>query len=101
MKESEILSYEEKLTKFKDSSDEVLGILLHYIRDIMIYKDVGKEELIANKDKIEEIKEGASLFSFNRLNNIINLIHETRENLNSNTNVALTYEVMLLRMLES
>lgn len=101
MKESEILNYEEQLTKFKDSWDEVLTSLLSYIRDIMIYKDVEKEELIVNKDKLSEIKEAATLFSFHRLNKIISLVNDTRENLNSNANAAITYDVMLLKMLEA
>jgi DNA polymerase-3 subunit delta' len=101
MKESEVLEYEEDLLKFKDSWDEVLASLLSYIRDIMIYKDVEKDELIVNKDKLAVIKEASALFSFNRLNNIIKLLNDTREFLNSNANTAITYDVMLLKMLEA
>jgi DNA polymerase-3 subunit delta' len=101
MTEGEILTYEEALNKFKDSWDEILSALLSYIRDIMVYKDVGNEQLIINKDKLEQIKEAASLISFLRLNNIVKLLNDTRVNLNSNTNLALTYDVMLLKMLEA
>jgi DNA polymerase-3 subunit delta' len=101
MTEGEILAYEEVLNKFKDSWDEVLSSLLSYVRDIMIYKDIGIDELLINKDKLEQIKEAASLFSFHKLNNIVKLVNDTRENLSSNTNVALTYDVMLLKMLDA
>jgi DNA polymerase III subunit delta' len=101
MKDNDILSYEEQFVKFKDSWEEILWLLLSYIRDILIYKDTGKEELVINKDKFPEIKEAATLFSFNKLYNMINLINDTRENLNSNTNAALAYDVMLLKMLEA
>jgi DNA polymerase-3 subunit delta' len=101
MTEGQILTYEETLNKFKDSWEEILSALLSYIRDIMVYKDVGIEQLIINKDKLEQIKEAASLISFLRLNNIVKLLNDTRENLNSNTNLALTYNVMLLKMLEA
>jgi DNA polymerase-3 subunit delta' len=101
MTEGEILAYEEVLNKFKDSWDEVLSSLLSYVRDIMVYKDIGIDELLINKDKLEQIKEAASLFSFHKLNNIVKLVNDTRENLSSNTNVALTYDVMLLKMLDA
>lgn len=101
MTEGQILAYEETLNKFKDSWEEILSALLSYIRDIMVYKDVGIEQLIINKDKLEQIKEAASLISFLRLNNIVKLLNDTRVNLNSNTNLALTYDVMLLKMLEA
>jgi DNA polymerase III subunit delta' len=101
MKDYEVLSYEEQFVKLKDSWEEILWSLLSYIRDILLYKDTGKEELIINKDKFAEIKEAAALFSFNKLYNIINLINDTRENLNSNTNANLAYDVMLLKMLEA
>jgi DNA polymerase-3 subunit delta' len=97
----EVLAYEEALNKFKDSWDEVLSSLLSYVRDIMVYKDIGSEQLIINKDKLEQIKEVAALISFHRLNNIVKLVNDTRGNLNSNTNLALTYDVMLLKMLEA
>lgn len=99
--ELKLLQYEGFLSKYKDQWEDILTILLSYIRDIMVYKDVGKEELIVNKDKVQEIKEASSLFSFNKLNGIIKILDNTRLNLNSNVNVGLTYDIMLLNMLEA
>jgi DNA polymerase-3 subunit delta' len=67
----------------------------------MIYKDTGNDSIVINKDKIKEIIEAASLFSYNKLNSIIDIINNARENFNSNANTALTYDVMLLKMLEA
>ena len=101
MREIQILQYEDFLSKNKEQSEDIFTILLSYIRDIMIYKDTGIEELLINKDKINEIKETAGMFSFKKLNAIIGVINDTRSNLNSNVNSGLTYDIMLLKMLEA
>lgn len=99
--ELELLQYEDFLSRHKEQWEEILTIMLSYIRDIMVYKDVGKEELIINKDKLEDIKEASSMFSFNKLNGIIGVLGDTRINLNNNVNMGLTYDIMLLNMLEA
>lgn len=101
MKESQVLGYEALLIKYKDIAEEMFTLLLTFIRDIMIYKDVGIEELIINKDKLQDIKEASTLLSYNKLTNIIDVINTTRDNLRSNVNAALTYDVMLLKMLDA
>jgi DNA polymerase III, gamma/tau subunits len=101
MKSSEIFAFEELLSKQKDNWEEFMDIVLSFIRDIMIYKDISKEELLVNKDKIYEIKEASERFSFNKLNGIINIINYTKDNLKSNVNAALSYDVMLLKMIDA
>lgn len=101
IKESELLAYEQFFSKHKEHWEDVLTIILSYIRDIMIYKDAGKEELIVNRDKLNEIREASMMFSFNKLNGIINVLSDTRSSLNNNVNIGLTYDIMLLNMLEA
>jgi DNA polymerase-3 subunit delta' len=52
-------------------------------------------------DKIENIKDIASLFSFNRLNDIIEIVNETRQRLERNVNPSLTFSSMLLKFLDT
>lgn len=101
IKESELLTYEQFLLKYKEQWEEILTIMLSYIRDIMIYKDSGREELIINRDKLYEIKEASNMFSFNKLNGIISVLSETKLNLNNNVNIGLTYDIMLINMLDA
>lgn len=101
MSERQILEYEDVLMKYKDISEEIFTLLLSFIRDIMIYKDVSQEELIINRDKMQDIREASGLLSYNRLNNIIEIINSSRDNLGSNVNAAYTYDVMLLKMLDA
>lgn len=97
----EFLKHEEFFMKYKNDWQEVLTWLLSYIRDIMVYKETGKEEFIANLDKIDKIKDAASMFSFNRLNDIIEVVNETRQRLERNVNTSLTFNSMLLKFLDT
>jgi len=96
----ELIRYEKKLSNQKDNFEEILTAFLSYIRDTIIYKEIEDENLIINIDKILNIKELANMFSFNKLNGIINIINDTRENLDRNVNPGLAFEVMLLKMQE-
>ncbi|MBU3100805.1 MULTISPECIES: DNA polymerase III subunit delta' [Clostridium] len=99
-KTEELIKYEKKLSNQKDDFYEILTAFLSYIRDTIIYKEVEEENLIINIDKLLTIKELANIFSFNKLNGIINIINDTRETLDRNVNPALAFEVMLLKMQE-
>jgi DNA polymerase-3 subunit delta' len=88
------------MTKLKINFKEILTAFLSYIRDTIIYKEIEDENLIINIDKLLSIKELANIFSFNKLNGIINIINDTRETLDRNVNPGLAFEVMLLKMQE-
>ena len=100
VKTGELIKYEKKLSNQKDNFEEILTAFLSYIRDTIIYKEVEEENLIINIDKLLSVKELANIFSFNKLNGIINIINDTRETLDRNVNPALAFEVMLLKMQE-
>lgn len=97
----EFLKYELFFTKHKNNWQEVLTWLLSYIRDVLVYKETGIEELIVNIDKANKIKDISSLFSFNRLNDIIEIVNETRQRLERNVNPSLTFSNMLLKFLDT
>lgn len=85
---------------FNDNKDDIHGILdimLYWFRDLLIYKEVGKTDLIINKDKLEILSKQSSI-DFNKINGIIEKIEETRVNINSNVNFALSIETMLLKI---
>lgn len=94
------LRNEEFLVKYKDIWQEVLTCLLSYVRDIMIYKETGMDKLTINLDKIEYIKKLAEVFSYKKLNSIIDIVNNTKSNLESNVNAAMTYHIMLLKISE-
>lgn len=100
-KPREFIKYEEFFVKYKNDWQETLTWILSYIRDILIYKETGIEELIINMDKIDKIKDAASLFSFNKLNDIIDIVNKTRQKLERNVNPSLTFSDMLLKFLDT
>lgn len=97
---SEFLKYQDFLVKNKDDWQEVLTCILSYVRDIMVYKDIGNEEYIINLDKIIDIKKIAEIFSYKKLNKIIDIVNNTKNNLQSNVNAAMAYRIMLLKIQE-
>lgn len=99
-KDLDILSFEESLSKNKSIWKEILTWFFSYIRDVMIYKETGMNSLIINIDKIDNIKSLAEVFSFSQLNDIIEIIKDTRDKLESNVNTSLVFDTMLLKMQE-
>ncbi|WP_315116798.1 DNA polymerase III subunit delta' [uncultured Clostridium sp.] len=99
-KDLDILSYEEILVKYKSTWKETLTWFLSYARDIMIYKEIGESSLMINLDKLDHIKNLAEVFSFTQLNDIMEIIKDTRDKLESNVNTSLVFDTMLLKMQE-
>lgn len=96
----EILRYEDFLMKFKDEWKESLTWFLCYIRDVLVYKETGKEAMIINGDKENQIKEITEIFSYSQLNDIILIVTDTKEKLERNVNTALVFDTMLVKMQE-
>lgn len=100
IKHINVSEYEEALLKYKSSWKEILTWLLSYIRDVMICKETGNNDFIINIDKVDDIKYISEMFSFTKLNDIIEIIKEIRLKLESNVNTALVFDSMLLKMQE-
>lgn len=88
------------LEKYTAYSEELLSCILSYLRDGIIYKETSNLDLVINRDSIDSIKDIASTLSFNKLNSLIKIVNETRDNLNKNINARMTFNMMLLNMLE-
>ncbi|OOM74426.1 DNA polymerase III subunit delta' [Clostridium sp. BL-8] len=98
--QSFVLKYEELLKDSKDDRFELLNILLSYIRDIMLFKELNGSELIVNFDKIHNMKDIARGMSYKKLNSMLEYITEARRNFNSNTNYSMTISVLLMGFAE-
>ena len=99
-KQSIVLKYEEILKNSKEEQIELLNILLSYIRDIMIFKELNSNELIVNFDKMDKIKDISRGMSYKKLNSMLEYIKEARLNFNSNTNYSMTMSVLLMGFAE-
>lgn len=95
-----VVKYEEEILKFKDKYEDLFTIMLSFIRDIMIYKETGNEDIVINKDKIKSVSYMSREVSFTKLNKLVNIINDTKYSLDRNANAAMTLDVMLLNILE-
>lgn len=83
----------------EEDIDEILDIILYWFRDILIYKETKNDRFIINKDKIQLLKNYSSL-SISKINDIIECVKDTKENLRGKVNFNLSIEIMLLKFQE-
>ena len=95
-----VLKYQELFKNSKGEKLELLDILLSYIRDIMLFKELNDSELIVNFDKVEKLKNISIGISYKKLNSMLEYITEARINFNSNTNYSMTMGVLLMGFAE-
>lgn len=98
--EDVIFKYEPLIVKYKGEKEEILNILVSFIRDIIVFKEVWDEEIIINTDKLEDIKKLVNLMSYKKLNGMLKVIEDARKNLVSNSNYSTTISIMLMNFLE-
>lgn len=94
----DITNFESFFLKYKNDWKEILSWFLTYVRDIMIYKEIGNKDMLVNIDKYSEIKDLAGMFSFNKLNDIIYIVNDTQKKLGRNVNLPLVFQVMLTKI---
>lgn len=92
--------YASFLFKYREDYEEIFTCILSYIRDVFIYKETGDKKMLINSDKFEDIKFIGEMFSFNKLNGIIDVIKNSRNMLSGNVNSNLVFDSMLLKMQE-
>lgn len=93
--EAQLQEYVDFFVKYKDINEEVTGILISYIRDVIVYKDIESDSIIINKDKLELIKEWAVAYSYTDLNSMIGIINNARKALVGNVNPMLVFDIMV------
>lgn len=94
------LEYEEKFNKFKDEKDNILNLIILFIRDIMICKEIENKEKIINIDKYDDILKLTGLLSYKKLNIMIKYTNEARTNLMNNVSYSMMISMMLIGFLE-
>lgn len=98
--DNDILKYTDFFIEIKNKWSEALNCILSYLRDMVVIMETADVSLIINTDKVDEIKELANMFSFSKIISIINIINNTRNNIEKNLNNNLAFEVMLLKIQE-
>jgi DNA polymerase-3 subunit delta' len=94
----EVIEEFEFFDKNKDNIEEILKILLSYMRDLLVFKATKDASFIKNIDFLNRIQEMESRLTINKLNNIINRIEQFNSQINSNINYQLAVENLFLDM---
>lgn len=95
-----VIKYQEAFNNLKDEKADLLDILLLYIRDLLVLKELNKIERIINIDKVEKLELISRKISYKKLSNMLEYIKETRINFNSNSNYSMTISVLLMGFAE-
>lgn len=97
-KEIEVLENIGFFQEERDYIEEILETLVTWYRDLLIYKDTGKEEFLINIDNTTEILQQSHKASLDKIKRMIFTIEETKHNLKANANFQINIEVMLLNL---
>ena len=91
-----LLSFAERLSKNKEIIQDSLEIIKTYLRDLIIYKY--SPEKIINKDLTHKIQYASQKITVKSLLSQIKAIQTAQKDIQANTNLRLTLEVMMLRL---
>lgn len=83
----------------KENIDDILNIILYWFRDLLIFKEIGSTDLLLNRDKLEYLSK-ESFMDLTKINDIIERVQETKENIRRKANYQLSIETMLLNIQE-
>lgn len=97
---SEILEYIRKWKEEKTDIQECLNFIQMWYRDVLILKTTQKRELLIFKEEYAAIKIIGEKSNYIWLGKILDSINEAQMRLNSNVNMELALELMLLAMKE-
>ncbi|MCR4435009.1 MAG: DNA polymerase III subunit delta' C-terminal domain-containing protein [Clostridiales bacterium] len=84
----------------KDHMDTILDTLLLLYRDMLVFKETGKENILINSDKKDIILRNVGNFTVQNLIHHMGAIDTTRRMIKQNANFQLAIEVMLMKLQE-
>lgn len=83
--------------KEKNNIEEILNIYFFFFRDLLFIKELNNKDILLNIDRLDTL-EYFSNMNFNKINDIIEIINDTKTYLLKNINYQLLIEVMLLNI---
>ena len=86
------------LTGSREEIRTWMDALLLWYRDLLVWQDSGREELIFNQDCLPLLEEQAKNYTASRIIDIMNKVEEAKNRLSSNANVRLVLEVLFMHL---
>ncbi|PKM93239.1 MAG: DNA polymerase III subunit delta' [Firmicutes bacterium HGW-Firmicutes-1] len=90
----EILEIAKKIGEYKEKADMVLDLMMTWLRDIMIIKEINDEKYIIHKDKYKTLLKHGQLLSYNRISVLMSRIEDMQRNIKVNVNYQLSLETL-------
>lgn len=90
-----IIDVVRKINEYKEKADMLLELMLTWLRDIMLIKEIPDEKYIIHKDKFKTLLKHGELLSYNRISILLSRIEEVQRYLKVNVNYQLSLETML------
>lgn len=84
--------------EYRRQVEEVLGLILSWYRDILIFQTTHKPESVLNRDYLDKIKYWEDKFNIDELEEKIRVIEDIKEALGHNVNLKLLLQVMFIRL---
>jgi DNA polymerase-3 subunit delta' len=91
-----LLAFAERLSKNKELLDESLEVIKSWFRDLVVFKY--NPEKIINKDLSEKIRQASKKIEVATLLSKIDVIQKTQKDIQSNTNLRLSLEVLIMQL---
>ena len=96
-----LLELAKDMERYKDNSQDMLELMYLWYRDVFVYQCTAQPQRIIQQDKKEQIISQAGEISADGLAAQLEAVWEAKNALSQNANVALTLEVMLMKLKES
>ena len=97
-KESDVLQFEDFFEQHKDQQEQIFGLLLLWFRDLLVWKEMGDERWILNRDMQSAIVDSSAIYSRGELMTILSVIGDIQDKLKRNGNYSLAVDWLLLNM---
>lgn len=83
---------------YRKQMEEILGLILSWYRDILIYKNTHKGEMVLNKDYMDRIQYWESRLDVDELIRRIGIVEDVKEALARQVNLKLLLQVMFVEL---
>lgn len=96
---NDIAKLAERLEKDKDNIDSFMDLLLLFMRDALIINTTGDETRVHYREELSNLRE-LSKESISRINELINIVYEAKNRINTGVTISFAIEIMLHKMKE-
>jgi DNA polymerase-3 subunit delta' len=84
----------------KENINEILDFFTIWFRDMLLLIETSDEKYLFNSDKIIDLQRHTSNLDYEKIPKAVNIVEETRKNIDANVNFDLCIETMLLNLQE-